>query len=44
MTSSQRLVWLDPGTLVCASSSMSATFGWRASTASRSISSKRPPR
>ena len=35
---------LEPGTLVCASSSTSATRGARRSTASRSISSNAPPR
>ena len=40
-TSSQRLAWRpEPGTLVWASSSMRATSGLRASTASRSISSQ----
>ncbi len=44
-TSSQRLAWRpDPGTLVWASSSTRATLGWRASTASRSISSNVAPR
>ena len=40
-TSSHRFSWRpDPGTLVWASSSISATLGLRASTASRSISSQ----
>ena len=40
-TSSQRFSWRpEPGTLVWASSSMRTTSGWRARTASRSISSQ----
>ena len=42
--SCQRLSLRDPGTLVWASSSTSATFGRRARTASTSISSNRVPR
>ncbi len=44
-TSCQRFSWRpEPGTLVWASSSTSATVGFRARTASRSISSKVDPR
>ncbi len=44
-TSCQRFSWRpEPGTLVCASSSTRATVGFRARTASRSISSKVDPR
>ena len=43
-TSCQRFSLREPGTLVCASSSTSATSGRRASTASTSISSKLVPR
>ena len=43
-TSCQRLALRLPGTLVCASSSTMAICGLRASTASRSISSKAVPR
>ena len=43
-TSSQRLARGDPGTFVWASSSISATVGMRAITASVSISSTTTPR
>lgn len=43
-TSSQRFLLRDPGALVWASSSISASCGWRASTASTSISGSTPPR
>ena len=43
-TSCQRFSFREPGTLVCANSSTSAISGLRASTASRSISSKAAPR
>src|SRR3989339_831943 len=43
-TSWYRLGFRFPGTLVCASSSMRATWGFRARTASRSISSRTTPR
>ena len=43
-TSCHRFSLREPGTFVCASSSTSATFGLRASTASRSISSNDVPR
>ena len=43
-TSCQRFSLREPGTLVCASSSMSTTWGRRAMTASTSISSNVEPR
>ena len=43
-TSWYRFGFRLPGTLVCASSSMRATWGFRARTASRSISSRTTPR
>ena len=43
-TSCQRFSWRQPGTFVWASSSTSATFGFRARTASTSISSNVAPR
>ena len=43
-TSCQRFSLREPGTLVWASSSISATWGRRARTASTSISSKAVPR
>ncbi len=40
ITSCQRFGWREPGTLLCASSSISATCGLRARSASRSSSSR----
>jgi len=42
--SCHRLAFREPGMLVCASSSISATWGWRAITASTSSSVNAAPR